>query len=124
EQFDVVLMDVQMPELDGLSATVLIRQRERTAGQNQHIPIIAMTAHAMSGDRERCLASGMDDYISKPLHPQDLANAVERVKAADSAPPSSEPDDASGAVVFDRTAAQARLGGDARLSRSVVVVVR
>jgi len=124
EQFDVVLMDVQMPELDGLSATVLIRQRERAAGQNQHIPIIAMTAHAMSGDRERCLASGMDDYISKPLHPQDLANAVERVKAADSAPPSSEPDDASGAVVFDRTAAQARLGGDARLLRELIVLYR
>jgi len=125
EQFDVVLMDVQMPELDGLSATVIIRQRERAAGQNQHVPIIAMTAHAMSGDRERCLASGMDDYISKPLHPQDLVNAVERTNTADSAPRSSEPADASGgAAVFDRAAAQVRLGGDARLLRELIVLYR
>ncbi len=125
EQFDVVLMDVQMPELDGLSATVIIRQRERAAGQNQHVPIIAMTAHAMSGDRERCLASGMDDYISKPLHPQDLANAVERTNTADSAPRSSEPADASGGpAVFDRAAAQVRLGGDARLLRELIVLYR
>jgi CheY-like chemotaxis protein len=124
KQFDVVLMDVQMPELDGLSATVIIRQRERAAGQNQHVPIIAMTAHAMSGDRERCLASGMDDYISKPLHPQDLANAVERTKTADSAPRSSEPADASGPAVFDRAAAQVRLGGDARLLRELIALYR
>ena len=124
EQFDVVLMDVQMPELDGLSATVIIRQHERAAGQNQHVPIIAMTAHAMSGDRERCLASGMDDYISKPLHPQDLTNAVERTNTAESASKSLESSDASGPVVFDRAAAQARLGGDARLLRELIVLYR
>jgi len=63
--FDLVLMDVQMPEMDGLAATRAIRETEKQAGG--HIPIVAMTAHAMKGDRERCIAAGMDDYVSKPL---------------------------------------------------------
>lgn len=76
-QFDVVLMDVQMPEMDGFDATASIREKERTTGA--HIPIIAMTAHAMKGDRERCLAAGMDSYVSKPIRPKELFKVIDEV---------------------------------------------
>ena len=75
--FDVVLMDVQMPVMDGVEATTVIRERERVIGG--HLPIIAMTAHAMAGDRQRFLESGMDNYISKPVRPQDLFSAIAAV---------------------------------------------
>jgi CheY-like chemotaxis protein len=75
-EFDCVLMDVQMPVMTGLEATEAIREMER--GSGRRIPIIAMTAHAMKGDRELCLASGMDGYISKPIQPKDLLKAIEK----------------------------------------------
>jgi len=75
QTFDLILMDVQMPEMDGFEATAAIRGRERVTGG--HIPIIAMTAHAMKGDKERCLAAGMDAYLSKPARSKDLFDAVE-----------------------------------------------
>jgi two-component system, sensor histidine kinase and response regulator len=74
ERFDAILMDVQMPEMNGLDATAAIRAHARAAGG--HPWIIAMTAHAMQGDRDRCLAAGMDDYVSKPIRPQDLRRAI------------------------------------------------
>jgi two-component system sensor histidine kinase/response regulator len=74
--FDLILMDVQMPEMDGLQATAAIRQSE---SGGKHIPIIAMTAHAMVGDKERCLQAGMDAYTSKPLHIQELLATIENV---------------------------------------------
>jgi CheY-like chemotaxis protein len=77
--FDVILMDVQMPEVGGLEATQAIRQREKIYGG--HIPIIALTAHAMTGDRERCLQAGMDDYLSKPLQPAQLFEVIEKLTA-------------------------------------------
>jgi two-component system, sensor histidine kinase and response regulator len=76
QPFDVILMDVQMPQRDGFQTTAEIRRAE--SGTNIHVPIVAMTAHAMSGDRERCLAAGMDDYISKPIRKSDLMNVIGR----------------------------------------------
>jgi CheY-like chemotaxis protein len=75
ERFDVVLMDVQMPEMDGLEATAAIRRRE--AARGGHLRIVAMTAHALNGDAERCIASGMDGYLSKPLDPGKLYAVIE-----------------------------------------------
>jgi two-component system, sensor histidine kinase and response regulator len=75
--FDLVLMDVQMPDVDGLAATVAIRQRERHSGG--HLPIIAMTAGAMQGDKELCLQAGMDAYVSKPVNVKELFTAIENV---------------------------------------------
>jgi CheY-like chemotaxis protein/HPt (histidine-containing phosphotransfer) domain-containing protein len=77
QDFDLVLMDVQMPEMDGLTATTRIREQEKQT--NRHVPIIAMTAHAMRGDRERCIEAGMDDYVSKPISSSTLQEAIYRV---------------------------------------------
>jgi CheY-like chemotaxis protein len=77
--FDVILMDVQMPDMDGLEATAAIRARETASGSR--IPIVAMTAHAMIGDREQCLKAGMDGYISKPVSRAELAHVIERTVA-------------------------------------------
>jgi two-component system, sensor histidine kinase and response regulator len=85
EPFDLILMDVQMPVMSGLEATAAIRQRERATGH--HVPIIAMTAHAMSGDRERCLQAGMDGYVAKPLRPDELLAVVDGLLGRDGASP-------------------------------------
>jgi two-component system, sensor histidine kinase and response regulator len=74
--FDLILMDAQMPVMNGYDATQAIRAAER--GTGRHIPIVALTAHVMKGDREVCLTSGMDDYLGKPIHPQELAAVLER----------------------------------------------
>ncbi len=119
DKFDLVLMDVQMPEMDGLTATREIRRYERTTGA--HIPIYAMTAHAMKGDEERCLAAGMDGYLTKPLRIPQLAEVLQRFgKPLDqsevltpSLPPAVE------AVCWDRNEALDRLGGDEPLFREL-----
>jgi two-component system, sensor histidine kinase and response regulator len=77
ERFDLILMDVQMPEMDGFQATATIRRKERSGGG--HVPIIALTAHALKGDEERCLAAGMDAYISKPIRTNEMFATIERV---------------------------------------------
>ncbi|NJN64106.1 MAG: response regulator [Acidobacteria bacterium] len=79
--FDIVLMDVQMPVMDGLDAAREIRRHELVKGSG-HVPIIAVTAFALSGDRERCLAAGMDEYLSKPIRADALSAAIARLAAA------------------------------------------
>jgi len=111
ESFDVVLMDVQMPEMDGFEATAAIRSREGSTGR--HTPIIAMTAHAMQGDRERCLAAGMDDYIPKPVRSHDLAQAIARMFAAPGAESTGTTEKLN--PEFDRNAALAAAEGDEEL---------
>ncbi|MFZ1986726.1 MAG: response regulator [Desulfatitalea sp.] len=95
-RFDIVLMDVQMPIMDGMEATDLIRRQERT--DSWHTPIIAMTAHAMKGDRERCLAAGMDDYIAKPFDPEQLMGLLDKYSPNDQSPISTLPEPGKGAT--------------------------
>jgi PAS domain S-box-containing protein len=123
--YDIVFMDVQMPLMDGLEATRAIRSG-KTGVPNPRIPIIAMTAHALKGDRELCLEAGMDDYISKPIAPQALAEALEKWvdKAQEQPPvglaPNSEISAPTGPAVFDRPALSARLMGDADLIKEII----
>jgi two-component system sensor histidine kinase/response regulator len=111
EAFDLVLMDVQMPEMGGFEATAAIRAREQETGG--HVRIVAMTAHAMNGDRERCVAAGMDGYLSKPLDPRMLFSTVE-----DEAP--GAPAARVTSQTFDRTAALERLDGNEKKLSDVI----
>jgi CheY-like chemotaxis protein/HPt (histidine-containing phosphotransfer) domain-containing protein len=119
-RFDLILMDVQMPNMSGFECARAIRQVEKLSGT--HIPIIAMTAHAMAGDRERCLEAGMDDYLSKPITPRALFDAIDRVRgpaAPSSAPPPAVSDTDK---VFDMDSALARIDGDQELLAEVVAL--
>ena len=89
QQFDLVLMDLQMPVMGGLEATGAIREREKSSGA--HVPIIALTAAAIKGDDERCLAAGMDAYLSKPIDVQKLLKVVEMVSTRVEAPAENPP---------------------------------
>jgi two-component system, sensor histidine kinase and response regulator len=110
--FDLILMDIQMPEMDGFAALAAIRAREREAGCR--VPIVALTAHAMKGDRERCLEAGFDDHLAKPIRADDLARVIARWT-------SRAPDVAhASASDFDREAALDILGGDGKLLSEVV----
>ncbi len=118
QDFDLVLMDVQMPVVDGFQTTAAIRALPDPA--KARVPIVAMTAHAMAGDRQRCLAAGMDAYLTKPIASQELIETVERLANGAESPPAVAPPAASGppgppAQGFHCEAALAKLGGRANL---------
>jgi PAS domain S-box-containing protein len=122
--FDLVLMDIQMPEMDGLEATAVIRKREMTAGT--HLPIIALTAHAMKGAKEMCLKAGMDSYVSKPLRPNKLFSAIEELVSVpapaakkETAKVAPQPDNAKG-TVFNKEDALASVDGDKNFLKEIV----
>jgi PAS domain S-box-containing protein len=120
DNFDAILMDVQMPEMDGLEATRVIREQEKQTGR--HVPIIAMTAHALKGDRERCLGSGMDEYVSKPVRERQLLMALKTVLGDEvAAPPDEQPQDYAldETNVIDWNAALKICAGDRELLREI-----
>jgi CheY-like chemotaxis protein/HPt (histidine-containing phosphotransfer) domain-containing protein len=106
DNFDLILMDVQMPEMGGIEATMNLRRREKESGATRHVPIIGLTAHAMKGDREHALAAGMNEYVTKPLRVEDLSAAIERWLPRLSAPA------ADGSPQFDASELLRSLGGD------------
>jgi two-component system sensor histidine kinase/response regulator len=122
--FDLVLMDVQMPRMDGFEATAVIRRVEKMG--HRHIPVVAMTAHAMAGDRERCLAAGMDDYVSKPILAKALLEVVDAVTGRAARADGSEINGVAGKesqdIVMDLAEALERIGGNADLLIDVAVV--
>jgi PAS domain S-box-containing protein len=115
QHFDAILMDVQMPEMDGYEATAAIRREEQTTGK--HIPILAMTAYAMKGDRERCLEVGMDGYISKPVRAKELFESLEGIPVQPTSSEVSTPPPAAYSAdgVLDETDALSRVGEDREL---------
>jgi len=129
EHFDLILMDVEMPELDGYEATRRIREVESEL--DEHVPIIAMTAHAGGEHRQRCLEAGMDDFVSKPIDPQRFHDLLEglvdrRPRASGSVPDGPTEDSATttatGATTFDADHLMERLGGDLTLLEEIVAL--
>jgi PAS domain S-box-containing protein len=120
--FEVVLMDLQMPEMGGLEAARVIRDQE---GQGvRRLPIIALTAHAMQGDRDRCLDAGMDGYLSKPIDVDELIATVERYGAGDPSAPKPVTEQEANEAIFDERAALSYTGGDRRLLKEVIQLFR
>jgi two-component system sensor histidine kinase/response regulator len=118
ETFALVLMDVQMSDMDGLATTAIIRTQEQTTGTR--IPIVALTAHAMQEDRERCLAAGMDAYLSKPLQAPQFFQLIDRLVPATVPLSETACPDASGGAVFDQQATLARVKGDRAMLQEIV----
>jgi signal transduction histidine kinase/CheY-like chemotaxis protein/HPt (histidine-containing phosphotransfer) domain-containing protein len=114
-RFDVVLMDLQMPEMGGLEATAIIREREK--GTDRHVPIVALTAHALRGDEQRCLQAGMDGYVSKPIQPARLWEVISAVLSRTTASAAVETTDSRS--VLDVDALMERCGGDDDMRREL-----
>ena len=115
---DLVLMDVEMPDMDGFQATAIIREKEKVSGK--HIPIIAMTAYAMKGDRERCLAAGMDGYVPKPIRHQDLLETIQTLVLDVPKIPSHAPPDKPPVEVLDEALLVSHVDSDPQLLRDIV----
>jgi CheY-like chemotaxis protein/HPt (histidine-containing phosphotransfer) domain-containing protein len=115
ERFDLILMDVQMPTLDGIETAVAIRSRERITGG--HVPIIALTAHAMVRDRERCMSAGMDGYLTKPIRPAMLLDAIARLSIAPREPRAPR---RPGKATLDRASLLDQVGGHAELLGEII----
>ncbi|MGB5079764.1 MAG: response regulator [Burkholderiales bacterium] len=113
-RFDLVLMDVQMPRMDGIETTIAIRRREKRSGA--HLPVIALTAHALGGDRERCMEAGMDAYLVKPIRPAALLEAIESLRPVQAGRPRKK---RPARAVLDRAALLERIDGDPRLLREI-----
>jgi two-component system, sensor histidine kinase and response regulator len=121
--FDLVLMDVQMPEMDGLQATAAIRKAEQVTGN--HVPIVALTAHAMKGDREACLAAGTDEYLAKPVNAPELFALIETLTGITATSKSSQPHVSPlTEPAFDMGSVLARLEGDRSLLRELAQIFR
>jgi signal transduction histidine kinase/DNA-binding response OmpR family regulator/HPt (histidine-containing phosphotransfer) domain-containing protein len=120
--FDLVLMDVQMPEMDGLQATAAIRKAEQKTGA--HIPIVALTAHAMKGDREACLAAGTDEYLSKPVNATELFTLIETLTGIAAATKSPQRDVSPPEPAFDMGGVLTRVEGDKNLVRELAQILR
>jgi len=118
QTFDVVLMDIQMPHMDGLETTQAIRAREQDTATR--IPIVAMTAHAMQGDRERCLAAGMDGYVTKPVYPTELFEVIASLTAPAASTPETPATPAEESDILDRKTLWERVAGDAELLREII----
>jgi two-component system, sensor histidine kinase and response regulator len=120
--FDLVLMDVQMPEMDGLRATAAIRRAEEVTGT--HVPIVALTAHAMKGDREACLAAGTDEYLSKPVNATELFALIETLTGITASTPLAQPHVAPMLEpAFDMSSVLARVEGDRSLLKELAQIL-
>jgi CheY-like chemotaxis protein/HPt (histidine-containing phosphotransfer) domain-containing protein len=118
--FDLILMDVQMPEMDGLDATRTLRELEKPKGA--HVPVIALTAHAMERDKERCLEAGMDAYISKPITAQDLYETIEHIMQSREREVQPIRIVASPTLVLNKAEVLERAGGDAELLQEIIAL--
>ena len=115
---DLILMDVQMPGMDGLQATALIREKEKATGT--HVPIVALTAHAMKGDRQRCLAAGMDAYVTKPIRHEELMETIQTLLLGAPNTPAPAPPESPAEVIVDEPLLVSHVDNDRELLRDLV----